>query len=267
MRIDNNIQLNRYITTQETGSDNNKISDSGSIFNNSKTDKTTKKDKTLNEQEVMFKIGNEQVKLAKEYSAGKSYQKTENIEKALKNSKVPGLSGVPTFAKSQIKSISDEINTLVESITTKCSNCKTEADIKNVIKEVESELMQKKHTANVLVQRTIKAQELDKALSKIYSDPQKAKLAEKIDISKIIDKLTGPVEEVNIDDIKGQDNIDDKSKDNAIAEKFDEALKNDEISNVVDSLIKYLNNGEKDNKLNDYMKDEPDSKDKKAFST
>ena len=45
-------------------------------------------------------------------------------------------------------------------------------------------------------------------------------------------------------------------------EAFDKALKDDEISNVIDSLIKYADGGEKDKILDEYLKKDENSNNK-----
>lgn len=207
--------------------------------------KTNKSEDSQDDQKIVQKIISEQNRLSKTYNVKKQFTQAQNLEKALKRS---DFCLVASTAKNTIKEImEDKIPEILGSIADRCADCKTEDEVKNVIKDIEAELMQQKHIANVYTMRTQKAQELDNKLSKLDEDTRK-----KIDTSKLVDELTKTPEQVDI----GNVNNDTENSDTNISAKFDEALKNDEITQITDKLINYIESGEKDEALKDYIKND-----------
>lgn len=225
-----------------------------SIFTQNKISKNDDNKKNLSEEEIMQKATSYSQNFIKKYDCSKLRSKVENIEKSMRFSKNAELCSVPTNLKSSIKTIGDEIQTEINNFSSSVSSCKTEDEIKTLAKELENKLQQKKHQANMYTQRAQKAQQLDNKLMSIATDPKKAKILDSIDMSKIVQKLTEPVE--NVDISENTNNIQEKdNQDNKINKaSFEEALKNDEISNVITSLIKYADGKEKDKVLDNYLK-------------
>ena len=225
-----------------------------SIFTQNKISKNDDNKKNLSEEEIMQKATSYSQNFIKKYDCSKLRSKVENIEKSMRFSKNAELCSVPTNLKSSIKTIGDEIQTEINNFSSSVSSCKTEDEIKTLAKELENKLQQKKHQANIYTQRAQKAQQLDNKLMSIATDPKKAKILDSIDMSKIVQKLTEPVENVDISEntnkIQEKDNQDNKIN----KASFEEALKNDEISNVITSLIKYADGKEKDKVLDNYLK-------------
>lgn len=245
-------------TVRNTDSIRNELVNNLSQISSISTKKSNDNNEVKSNIDLTKKVQSSTGELLKKYDVSRYQKKADNIEKALQNSKVPNISGVGSSIKTNIKLQVHEIQNMLGSVSENLQNCKSEEEVKAALSDIESELQQKKHVINVLVQRGEKAKELDKVLGKIYSDPAKAKLAEKINIDKITTKLTEQVEAIDVSDIHGNDNLSDEEKSNLVEEQFEAALKNDEISNVVDSLIKYVEKGEKDNILGDYLKDDQD---------
>lgn len=216
----------------------------------------------LSERQVMQRAGNYMQMAAGKYGVSNNVKQGDNIEKALKDSKISGMCNVGSSIKIELRSIASDITNLIGQIFDKCANCKTEDEMKNAVKDIMEQLQQKKHKANVLTKRGQSAIQLNSKLSQAFCDPKKAALLEKIDIGKVVQALTKSVEDVDLGSVKGNDSLDEKAQEKAIDKLFDKALKNDEISNVVISLIKYMDKGEKDNILDDYIKDDNSQKTK-----
>ena len=231
-----------------------KAVEGSSIFTQNKISKNDDNKKNLSEEEIMQKATSYSQNFIKKYDCSKLRSKVENIEKSMRFSKNAELCSVPTNLKSSIKTIGDEIQTEINNFSSSVSSCKTEDEIKTLAKELENKLQQKKHQANIYTQRAQKAQQLDNKLMSIATDPKKVQILDSIDMSKIVQKLTEPVE--NVDISENTNNIQEKdNQDNKINKaSFEEALKNDEISNVITSLIKYADGKEKDEVLDNYLK-------------
>lgn len=216
-----------------------------------KSNNTLKQDsKELTEQQAMMQIANSQQKLSK-YEVSNQYKNIENIEKGLKNAQ---MCSVCSNLKGKVKDICDDFNSIMEALTNSDLGCKTEAEINDLIKEAELKLQQNQYKANVYSQRAIQAQKLGNKLEVEKNDPKKAALIEKIDLSKITAALTTEAEDAGLNSI--EDNKNDKTNNKA----FEDALKNDEISNVIKSVMKYLDKGEKDKILDDFVKEDNTNK-------
>lgn len=225
-----------------------------SIFTQNKISKSSDDKGNLSEEEIMQKATSYSQNFIKKYDCSKLRSKVENIEKSMRFSKNAELCSVPTNLKSSIKTIGDEIQSEINNFSSSVSSCKTEDEVKTLAKELESKLQQKKHQANVYTQRAQKAQQLDNKLMSIAADPKKAKILDSIDMSKIVQKLTEPVENVDISENSNKTQEKDNQNNKINKASFEEALKNDEISNVITSLIKYADGKEKDKILDNYLK-------------
>ena len=237
-----------------------------SIFSATKTEQTknqVEKNNSTDAEQVNAKKAEYISKFSNKYNCVKQVSHVENIEKAMRFSRSPELQGVPATLKFLIEDIGKDIDSQIEQFSTSVSECKTKEEVETLAKEFEAKLQQKKHKANVYTQRAQKAQQLDSKLSSIAQDPKKSKLLDKIDMSKIVEKLTGPVEGVEVpESSENSDKTDDKKAEKMKDEAFDKALKDDEISNVIDSLIKYADGGEKDKILDEYLKKDENSNNK-----
>ena len=86
---------------------------------------------------------------------------------------------------------------LISSINEKCNNCTTSSQVEERVKEFEQEIAQKRQEIVTYTQRIQKAVQLDAKFSKFASDPEKAKLLDKIDMNKITSKLLEPASKNN----------------------------------------------------------------------
>ncbi len=205
--------------------------------------------------------------ISSKYNISQQIKKSNNIEKFLKNSDIKGIPNVGSFVKTSVEDIAKEINGLNETLSIKLQNCKTEDEMKTAAKDVESKMQQLKFKANVYIQRGNSAIKLDEKLPQFARDPEKSKILDKIDIDKITKQLTEPAEDVDVGDIENNDDTDVNKKEQAKDEKFDEALKNDKITNVITSLINYIDKGEKNPILNDYIKEYKTTEQTNLFSS
>ena len=223
------------------------------VSKNSDTEDSAKS-KNLSEAEINKKVATKTKAFIERYNCYNQLGKVENIEKNMKFSRNSKLLSVPSILKITIKSLNDEILKDIESFSLKTADCKTQEEVDKLTKEFEEVLQQKKHKAMVYAQRAQKAAELDRKLSSVASDPKKAKLTDNINIDKVIEKLTGPVEDIELSQKTDGENKADSSKDpQKYEEASEKALQDDEISKVVDSLIKYVDGGEKDKNLDEYL--------------
>lgn len=197
-------------------------------------------------QKITQTVASETKRLTTTYvsNIAKQYNKMENLEKILKHSE---FSVVASTSKMGIKDISEKtIPRILGSLESKCANCKTENEVKQVIKDIEKQLLEQKFFANTYAQRAYKAQALENKLSTLDEETRN-----KIDTKKIIDELTKSPE---LPQIETGDKNEENNSIEKISQEYDKALENDEISKVVDSLIKYLDKGEKDDIIEDYLK-------------
>lgn len=250
------LNLHDYTLSTENTASSGKTQDASSIFTQNKTSKTNEDKKNLPAEQIAQKVADYSNNFIQKYDCSKQKAKVENIEKSMRFSKNPQLCSVPANLKNSIKMIGDEIVSEINNFSSSASSCKTEDEVKTLAKELESKLQQKKHQANVYTQRALKAQQLDNKLMSIASDPKKAKILDTIDMDKIVQKLTEPVENVKISEETNSTEEKDDKNDKGKKEVFENALKNDEISNVITSLIKYADGQEKDKILDDYLKKE-----------
>lgn len=241
----NKVNMELYGQTNNVQGSSN-VTKPNSIFSVTKN-----ADKSDTDQEVMKQIASEQKRLITEYNCTNYQKKAKQVEEALKNSHVPNLSQVSKSLTEKIGGVIQNIQNIFESLSTSLSGCKTEQEVNSAVEKIEQQLQQEKSKAAVYAQRGESAKALHFKLDPLYKDPEKTKLLEKIDINKITSELE---EEPNLASLSENDNASSGDKKLNTNDKLNDLLEDDKISNVVTSLIKYLNNGEKDKILDDYVK-------------
>lgn len=240
-----------------------------SIFADNSIKTTDKEDKTTTAQgKLMLKLTNKQAEFAEKYNCSKELKQVEKIEQSMRYSKSGALSNVPTNLKDTIKQLGKEIVETINNMLESCSKYKDEASLESYLKDCETELRKKKQEAKVYAQRAYKARELDNKLTEIQSDPKKSKLIERINLDAIADKLTGPVENLEVSEKTGNSGKSENSDEEPGLEDLDKSQQKDEISEVITSIIKYVDDGEQDKNLKGYIKDEKQPENKEnPFTT
>lgn len=205
--------------------------------------KTQKEDGT--NQKILDKVNEEQMRIANAYTIEQEQKQAKKAEQILKNSSIPGLSNVGSQLKTKIDTLAGELRELVMSLLDKCANCQTTSDVEEKAKKVEQEIIQKRQEVVTYTQRMQKAVQLDAKISKLAADPEKSKLLTKIDLNKIESKFLEPTNLNNT----GTESIGSNTD-------IENNTGNDDISNIITSIIKYIETGENNKQIDEYIKED-----------
>ena len=203
-------------------------------------------------QKILEKINSEQTRIATKYTIEQEKKEAQKAEKILSDSSIPGLSSAGAQLYTKIDTLGCELKELISSINEKCNNCTTSSQVEERVKEFEQEIAQKRQEIVTYTQRIQKAVQLDAKFSKFASDPEKAKLLDKIDMNKITSKLLEPASKNNA----GTEDIGEINR----GSTEEENTGNDDISNIITGIIKYIETGEKDKQIDGYIKGSTDNK-------
>ncbi len=214
-----------------------------SIWSNQ--NKTQKEDGT--NQKILDKVNEEQMRIANAHTIEQEQKQAKKAEQILKSSSIPGLSNVGTQLKTKIDTLASELRELVMSLLDKCANCQTTSDVEEKAKKVEQEIIQKRQEVVTYTQRMQKAVQLDAKISKLAADPEKSKLLTKIDLNKIESKFLEPTNLNNT----GAESIGSNTENS-----IENNTENDDISNIITSIIKYIETGEKNKQIDEYIKED-----------
>jgi len=207
---------------------------------------------TTNDQEIETILKKADDKFA-QCQVPSQVKKAEDIKQVLGGSGIPNMPIVGDFIYTGLNSLAENLNSLYKEYGTKSGACKTKSDAQSLCTEIIEELKQIESKANTYMQRGKKAIALNNKMQSIFNDPEKAKFAEKLDLGSITDNLMQPVEDNetnNTEEIEGNDGV------SASAEISEQALQDDESSKIVDAAIKYINTGETDTILSNYIKND-----------
>ncbi len=198
-------------------------------------------------QKILEKINSEQMRIATKYTIEQEQKQAQKAQKILSDSSIPELCNAGTQLYTKIDTLGCELKQLIASVNDKCANCTTSSQVEEKVKEFEQEIAQKRQEVVTYTQRIQKAVQLDAKFSKLASDPEKAKLLEKIDMNKITSKLLEPTSTNNTD----TEEINENNTGNTLEDNTD----NDDITNIITGIIKYIETGEKDKQIEDYIKE------------
>lgn len=217
--------------------------------NNVQPEQITENDVKL--QEVIDKETNEIYEIG---NFEKEVKIVDKVKDALENSINKEFSIFANFIEQEKKKILVQKGELFEHIDQTVQNCKSESDVKNALAKIKQEVAQLKSKIKSLASRAQKAMQLDSVLLNLDNEKR-----EKINTAKIIEDLMKPIggdngsSGINEDSsaIKG----DSDSKDN-----LKNSLEDDEISNKINKLLKYIDGGIQNDtdEFEDYIKEEPD---------
>lgn len=227
--------------TQNTGGQN-------SIWALDKSQNTTNN----NNDEITTKIYDEATRIATTYDINPLKQTAQKAADRLNETSIQALGSVGTKLYSTIQTKSDEFYSLLKSIGNECKGITDPEELENKIKSIEKEIIKKRQEISTCSQRMQLAVQLDTKLSNLANDPEKAKLLKNVDMEKIAEKLLELPQTVNSE----PESSDTEETGKLTKTKSDEGIsgnENDEILNIISSIVKYAETGEKDKTAENYI--------------